>query len=229
MRFVAKGHPPTSNIQNSARTYPVNVFMGDNSPEIIWQQQMFLGTVYHWMAPFAPLKKLVNIKNRQEYAAMINFELIIKTLYVCGLLSYAEDETISQSETRMYRDIVDLSAALLNNSPPLTATKSLRLCFDAGVVIALWSVGYKCRDSSIRRKNISLLLTYPRREGICDSSFARRVIECIMNFGEEYAKSGYTSGWPRIRWTMFEVDLERRTAMVEYDQHISNWSDALVT
>jgi hypothetical protein len=65
-------------------------------------------------------------------------------------------------------------------------------------------------------KGYLLVLDFSRREGVWESGLAGRTIECVMNFEEEYMKSGYIPGWARIRYITFQPDLEQRTAVVKY-------------
>jgi hypothetical protein len=62
-----------------------------------------------------------------------------------------------------------------------------KFCFDTYVVIPLYLTGHKCRDHATRKKAISLLLMYPRRDGVWDSVFAGKMTQWAMRVEEEYA------------------------------------------
>ncbi|KAH8672818.1 hypothetical protein BGZ60DRAFT_430124 [Tricladium varicosporioides] len=56
---------------------------------------------------------------------------------------------------------------------------------DLGIVPPLFVVATKCRDRTIRRDAIKLLLASPRREGMWDSILSGRVAQWIMEIEEE--------------------------------------------
>jgi hypothetical protein len=58
--------------------------------------------------------------------------------------------------------------------------KKPKFQFDTGIVLGVFEIIWKCRDSKIRRKAISLLLRYPRREGLSDSALVARLGQEIM-------------------------------------------------
>ncbi len=60
--------------------------------------------------------------------------------------------------------------------------------FSQGVVGPLYTVVAQCRDPMLRREAISLLLRYPRREGLWDSFSAGRMGWEIMNLEEGLAR-----------------------------------------
>jgi hypothetical protein len=140
----------------------------------------------------------------------------MKAAYMSAVTACAKNESIYDDYYHFYKDIVDLSEALLNTSPSATAANAPKFCFDTGVVIHLWSVGHKCRDPILRRKVVSLLLDYPRREGLWNSVFAGKIIECVMAFEEEHMEAGYVPEWARVRCAMFTVDLQKHSVEVEF-------------
>jgi len=178
------------------------------------------------MTAFTPFKTNSELKTFGEKKAAITLELQMKATYMGTIKSFAQDELVFDSYYEIYCDIVNLSEALLNCS---TTSRVPKFCFDSGVIIPLWFTGHKCRDPIIRRRVISLLLKFPRREGVWDSVFAGLVIECLRGFEEEFMENGKVPGWARIRSTGFNVDLEKRTVEVICQQRTSASSDELVT
>ncbi|EKD18225.1 C6 zinc finger domain-containing protein [Drepanopeziza brunnea f. sp. 'multigermtubi' MB_m1] len=94
-------------------------------------------------------------------------------------------------------------------------------CFGSAIIIPFWFTGQKCRDPTIRLRVISLLRTYPRREGVWDSVFAGLVIDCLRRIEEENMKNGYIPGWARISSPNFGIDAEKRTVELRRLQRIS--------
>ncbi|KAH6695858.1 hypothetical protein BKA61DRAFT_531494 [Leptodontidium sp. MPI-SDFR-AT-0119] len=187
-------------------------------PEVIKAQAVLTDSLHQWMAAFAPLKNGAEFKDLDQKKACITLELQMKATYMGTIKSLAQDEMAFDAYYHIYRDIVDLSEALLNCSP---ASKVPKFCFDSGVIIPLWFTGHKCRDPVLRRRVIALLLTFPRREGVWDSVFAGLVIEVLRGFEEDYIDGGRVPGWARIRTTNFDIDIEKRTVEVQCQQRTS--------
>ncbi|KAH7306072.1 hypothetical protein BKA65DRAFT_601820 [Rhexocercosporidium sp. MPI-PUGE-AT-0058] len=195
-------------------------------PEVFKAQAALTDSLHHWMAAFAPLKNGSDFKNLDQKKACITLELQMKATYMGAIKSLVQDEMAFDAYYNIYRDIVDLSEALLNCSP---APKIPKFCFDSGVIIPLWFTGHKCRDPVLRRRVIALLLTFPRREGVWDSVFAGLVIEALRGFEEEFIEGGKVPGWARIRTTNFDVNIEKRTVEVQCQQRISPVSYDTIT
>ena len=138
----------------------------------------------------------------------------------------AQDELLFDDYYEIYKDIVNLSEALLNSSK---GSKVPKFCFDTGVILPLWFTGHKCRDPVIRRRVISLLVKYPRREGVWDSVFAGLVIECLRGFEKQYLDNGKVPGWARIRTTSFDINMETRSLEVQCQQRTSPTTEEMVT
>jgi hypothetical protein len=80
--------------------------------------------------------------------------------------------------------------------------------FDSYTVIPMFLTALKCRDPIVRRKAISLLLKYPRREGVCDSVCMGKLCEWAMMIEEEHIEDGRVPGWARIHGVTLARDLE---------------------
>jgi hypothetical protein len=57
-------------------------------------------------------------------------------------------------------------------------------CLDMGIIIPLYTVASKCRDSTIRRKAIALLRSTSRQEGLWNSWLVARAAERIVEIEE---------------------------------------------
>ncbi|KUJ16116.1 uncharacterized protein LY89DRAFT_782423 [Mollisia scopiformis] len=224
--FVAQGLPRIAGASSLTGAYQVGVATGNQIPDDVAKAQATLTKSLHrWMKAFAWLRSNRKFQTLAEKKASITLELQMKATYMGAIKSLAQDELVFDAYHDIYRDIVNLSEALLNCS---NTSRVPKFCFDSGVVIPLWFTGHKCRDPILRRKVISLLLSYPRREGVWDSVFAGLVIECLRAFEEEYMKDGEVPGWARIRNTSFDVDLKKRVVEVKCQQRMSATSDEVV-
>jgi hypothetical protein len=224
--FVAQGLPRIARVSSLTGAYAVGVTGEIIPPEIAKAQATLTESLHRWMAAFDPLKNSREFKTLDEKKASITLELQMKATYMGTIKSLAQDEQVFDAYYEIYSDIVNLSEALLKCS---NASKVPKFSFDSGVIIPLWFTGHKCRDIILRRRVISLLLNFPRREGVWDSVFAGLVIECLRGFEEEYIEDGKIPEWARIRSTNFDVDLEKRTVEVKCQQRTSATSSELVT
>jgi hypothetical protein len=84
--------------------------------------------------------------------------------------------------------------------------------------------GYKCREPKIQRRAVSLLLAYPRKEGVSDSLLAGKITQWAMNVKEEHMKNGKVPGCARIHGVTFERDGERHSAILTCQQRASTLS-----
>jgi hypothetical protein len=224
--FVSQGLSRIARASSLTGTYAVGVVSETIPPEIAKAQTTLTDGLHRWMTAFGPLKDNRQYKTLDEKKAFITLELHMKATYMGTIKSLAQDELVFDAYYDIYRDIVNLSEALLNCS---NASKVPKFSFDSGVIIPLWFTGHKCRDPILRRRVISLLLNFPRREGVWDSVFAGLVIECLRTFEEEYMVNEKVPGWARIRSTSFDVDLEKRTVEVKCQQRTSETSERMVT
>jgi hypothetical protein len=227
--FVSKGQPPIEGVRGSTRTYPFYVFPEPIPLSILQKKSALSENVLQWLSAFAPLNSGPALNTREGKKAAMTLELQMKAAYMSVATACARNESAYDDYLNVYKEIVNLSEALLNTSPSGSTVRAPKFCFDTEVVIHLWSVGHKCRDPTLRRKVISLLLDYPRREGLWDSVFAANLIECVMEFEEKYMEAECVPEWARIRCAMFTMDSKRHSVELEFQQRISAASLETVT
>jgi hypothetical protein len=227
--FVSKGQPPIEGVRGSTRTYPVYVFPEPIPLSILQKKSTLSENVFQWLSAFAPLKSGPVLNTRQEKKAAMTLELQMRAAYMSVVTACARNESVYDDYLNVYEDIINISEELLNTWPSASTVRAPKFCFDTEVVIHLWSVGHKCRNPTLRRKVISLLLDYPRREGLWDSVFAANIIAYVMEFEEKYIEAGYVPEWARIRCAMFTVDSKRHSVEVEFQQRTSAGSSETVT
>jgi hypothetical protein len=199
---ISKGRRPTTRPGDSTRIYPLFHYS-------FYEKEVMTRNIERWLAAFAPLKKVLWLKEPDKKKVAITFELQMKTAYIYAITAWAENESIYDDHYDFFKDIVHLSEALLNISNSAAATSARKFCFDMVVVLPLWCMGHKCRDRALRRKAVSLLLNFPRREGIWDSLYAAKIIECLMEFEEKHMEAGYIPEWARIWCAMITVNEQR--------------------
>jgi hypothetical protein len=232
LKFVSNAQSPApKSAPDSARSYPAYVFSSPIPPSILEEKELLTQTVEEWLAAFEPLKKRLDPNVIEDKKAAIALELQIRAVCMSVVTSCAENEMIYDSYTSYYTAMVNLCEAQLTTSPssagtstspslspniPSETTSPPKFSFDIGVIIYLWSIGHKCRSPLLRRRAISLLLSYPRREGLWDSVFAARICQSVMEFEEEaLTEEGYVPEWARIRCATFKVDLESHSVELE--------------
>ncbi|RDW58837.1 hypothetical protein BP6252_13313 [Coleophoma cylindrospora] len=224
--FVAQGMSRIARATSLTGAYFVGVTHDTLPPEITKAQAILTESLHRWMTAFTRFKTVRKFKTLEEKKAAITLELQMKATYMGAVKALAQDELEFDKYYGIYRDIVNLSEELLTCS---NTSRAPRFSFDCGVIIPLWFTGHKCRDPILRRRVIALLINFPRREGVWDSTFAGLVIECVMKFEEQHMEKGKIPGWARVRNTSFDIDLEERTIEVKCQQRTSGTSEEVVT
>ena len=192
MRFLSFD-VPLPKLPRPLLMFPVNGWYGERSSHVVAIQQSLLGDILRWQAAFKPLWK--RLKSKDDPSLMIGAMLQMHQTSAFMALTQIciEDEEKFDDYNGVWEEIVNLAEYSLN---VLQAAKSStpKFQFDSHIVIPLHMVGHKCRDRAIRRRAISLLLSYPRREGVWDSTLAGGMSEWAMNVEEAYLENGRVPG-----------------------------------
>lgn len=92
--------------------------------------------------------------------------------------------------------------------------------FDMGYMIPVYLTATRCRDPFLRRRAIKLLHTYPRQEGVWESTAAAAVAAKWMSVEEdglgEIRSAADVPEHKRIRYIDTQVDVETKTANVKF-------------
>lgn len=225
-RFAARqqvASPPPA----KPTTYPIN-FFGSQSPdtyppEMALERSLVLQSAERWIEAMEAFKSRGKIKAHERSTALI-IELHVRGVHIPMSTLGAEDETIFDRYTDIFSKMLDLAEKYLKgNTKYSNVPNAPKFCLDMGLIMTVWSVGTKCRDHAIRQRAISLLLDYPRREGIWDSTLAGRIIQAMMGLEEAFMEpdSGHIPGWARLKDATVDVDLESRNAILECEQYTS--------
>ncbi|RFU35387.1 hypothetical protein B7463_g943, partial [Scytalidium lignicola] len=98
-----------------------------------------------------------------------------KTTIVLLASVQSESEMIYDDYFPSFQYITRISELLISSDLVTQMPPNPRFSFDAGIIPPLHVVGIRCRDPTIRREAISLLLRSPRQEGMWDAILSARI------------------------------------------------------
>jgi hypothetical protein len=174
------------------------------------EQEEIQADVWRFNKAFEPVLQKVTDGPEKHYALFIQLSLAIGYIGLCTHL--ATDESIHDQYNPVYKRVVYLAKEVMKELPVTNKTRPSNFCFDTRVIVPLWVVGLKCREPTIRRDAINMLLSNPRREGIWDSVFAGKVLQWAMAVEEEFMEHGCVPGWARlggVKWSGAELGAKR--------------------
>lgn len=99
--------------------------------------------------------------------------------------------------------------------------------FDKNVVCALFLVAARCRDC-MRRKAISMMWKYPRREALWGSSMAAKIATWIMSVEEEGMVEGFVPETARLKIVNNDFALPQRKAVICCSKPVEGLSERVV-
>ncbi|CZT03841.1 uncharacterized protein RAG0_10465 [Rhynchosporium agropyri] len=196
------------------------------SPEILAEQAIITTHALRWRHNFEKLKNNSAPKFVTRYTKAL--ELFMASNYTATATCLSNDETVHDFYTDIYSQVVDLAGEILNeltndfSSSDLQASK---YSFDNRYILPVLMAGLGCRNLSLRKRAIDLLLMYPRREGIWDSECAAKMVLWISGLECNHSENGYIPGWARAAGLVWTTDLETRTADLRCCQRITPLSD----
>ncbi|KAE8447160.1 hypothetical protein EG329_010991 [Mollisiaceae sp. DMI_Dod_QoI] len=113
-----------------------------------------------------------------------------------------------------YKSVVSLTRGVLEEYS-MTLPGKAGFGMDVNFVLSLFLVATRCREPSVRREAISLLVKHPRREGLWDSLMAARVATWLMEKEEEGMADGkYVPETARLRIVKNDFVLKERKAVI---------------
>jgi hypothetical protein len=125
-------------------------------------------------------------------------------------------ESIFDDRLENFAKVVSLARQVLEYPSKNENTKRSTFSFDWGVVQPLFTVGTRCRDSFIRRPAISLLVNYPRREGVWDNAMAAVISAWVMHTEEDGIEGGLIPESARLRIVSNEFDSSKRQVIMQW-------------
>ena len=116
-----------------------------------------------------------------------------------------------------FKKIMSLARPLVENSKNFTDGS---FCFDQGFIFELLQVALRCRDRETRRAAFELLESKDWREGTWGSRRVASGARFCMEIEEDCSKAGFIPESARARVVSIAVDVEKRSAFVQYLQGV---------
>ena len=212
--YRAKFRPEVGDINDSSEGGILNRFILPTlhvSEEGFEEQRKHLNELSRWSIAFSPLLRQARLQPAsKDFAGATVLRLRFVAAYIALSCGLSNTQTSFDSHINGYLEIITLAKILLAH--PVTNTA---FTFDLGFIAQLFVVGIKCRDSSIRRGAISLLLSKPWREGVWDSTFAGNVATAVMEIEEESRQGEIIPEYGRVRGTKMTFDLQERVGTLK--------------
>jgi len=123
---------------------------------------------------------------------------------------------------------VDLAQGLLEVYDSGSRPGKAVFVFDYNIVTSLFVVGTRCRDLVVRRMAIGLLMKYPRREGLWDSSMAAAVSKRVMNEEEKGMVDGFVTEEARLKVVRNEFLLSEHKAILLCSKMVEGSSEKVI-
>jgi hypothetical protein len=226
---LAEAFPFALELSISGTRHTRNVFrsfnLGSNQDALYREQDYIHNYVRQWKKAFRPilLERETGQYNgtRDSFGILLLFACVIgfELLLVTGL---SKEEIIHDRYTQQFRQIISVCRRLFemerdrDRRNRTTWWTTLKAQFGLGVLMSLYIVATRCRETSIRRDAIASLREWPSKNGIWDSLHAARVAEWIMGIEEEMACGD--SNIPeeaRVRMSSLKVTTKREGIDVE--------------
>lgn len=119
-------------------------------------------------------------------------------------MSVVQGELPWDSFFQHFREIVERSRQVLERARRKPPNQQPQFAFELAIIAPIHMTALKCRDPYIRRQAISLLKTYPRREGCWDALLLAKLDTWIMQIEEEgMVELGFIP--ESSRWRLGEV------------------------
>lgn len=156
----------------------------DPTPEIRQKCEEYLSDVYRWTKAAGswldPLQQSNPAKRIVSVLLQIHVNMNIITLVCMSFTSETSfDELLPE-----FRAITNLAASIIGELVD-SSQESAFYRFDLGILPALYLVGTRCRDRTVRGRAIELLLSSQIREGVWDSFCIGSISNRIRMIEEE--------------------------------------------
>ncbi|KAH6718332.1 hypothetical protein BKA61DRAFT_301134 [Leptodontidium sp. MPI-SDFR-AT-0119] len=185
-----------------------------------------------WLAAFGSLPSIVAEQsgsyNHTAVRKAKTLELTMKAAYISLSACLTTDQMAYDEFNYMYEEVIQLCEDVLNDTKLPSNSRNTTYCFDSRLILPLYFVGLQCRERTLRRKGISILLSWPKREGIWDTAFAAKVGQWAMMIEERHLEGDLVPAWARVQTVKWTSDLEKRTAILFCKQRKSATSEEMV-
>ena len=184
---------------------------------IVSEQAGLSDALEQWNISFHPiLSDASRSLTKQSQLGILQLHICITTFVIVVSASTYTEEIIFDKFTGHFREIVALSRRVLEKDQEFRVLRGLKTQFGMGLVLPLFYTSTRCRDPTVRREAITLLDSWPCRNGIWDSWQAARVAEWVASLEEEGCNAnGFIPEARRIRLNTLAVCMQHNTISVE--------------
>jgi len=122
--------------------------------------------------------------SKAERRAANLMRTIFLTASIWNDVCLSPNETAWDKHKEKFEQIITLSEVIVKDTIEHESGLSLRFSFEFGIIPPLHLAVWKCRYPLLRRRALTLLLNYPRREGVFDNLQFYAVFGHIIEFEE---------------------------------------------
>ncbi|KAE9372698.1 hypothetical protein N431DRAFT_409002 [Stipitochalara longipes BDJ] len=124
---------------------------------------------------------------RRDYCGILQLHICVMGFEIMLHTSLSREESVFDHYTEQFSRMVVLCRRLFELDNESRKSDYLKAQFGLGLIMTIYYVATRCRDSVIRRDAIFILRQWPTKNGIWDSLQAAQVAEWIMGIEEEAA------------------------------------------
>ncbi len=178
------------------------------SADLVIEKQKYLDELANWYRAFRPLFDRAQ-PGTDDYLPTRHLQMHYLPVYLTIIMYPATSEMAYDEYLLIFKEVIEMGKIQLAG-----ATHNPMFSFDMQNVWPLFVVAKKCRDPVVRRDAIRLLMEFPRREGIWDSSVVAAISSWIVNIEEEGIVGGYVEERKRVKSMGVRLDSEKGRADV---------------
>ena len=169
----------------------------DPQPQPLDKRHTFRKLFAHWHAKFLPLELALNGRGADK-KSMLLMRMLYTACHICLYVDFDRMLVSWDDHDSEFSQVVDLAHDLFREYAKEDAvTRAMHkegnsvpiFSFAPSICETLYFVGGSCRNGVTRRRVISLLRKWPRRDGLWDAQLIASICEAIMKFEEAAAKS----------------------------------------
>ena len=182
--------------------------LGSSEVALEEERDALCDSLFQWTRAFRPLfleAETGQVAGNQDLLGTLLLHTCLMAFEIVLATSLSKNESIFDSYTEAFRRIVFLCRRVFQIEGERRQVDGLKAQFGLGLIMVLYYVATRCRESSIRREAISILREWPSKNGIWDSLQAAQVAEWIMGIEEEAACGEEIPEQARVRMSSLQV------------------------
>lgn len=205
-------------------------FISPDRRKIQVELEVFMKTMDNWYQSFKPVfdrSRLAPGSKEFQGASILMIQYLPLAVSIKPMMSAEANilEIFTDEHLADFTQVVDLARELLEVYDSGSKPGQAVFIFDYNLVTSLFVVGTRCRDPVVRRMAIGLLVKYPRREGLWDSSMAAAVSTKVMNEEEKGMVNGFVPEEARLKVVKNEYLLSEHKAVLSYSKMVEGTSE----